>query len=317
MMDSANAALAGRVAEECFGVKSVAVRRFPTGLCHYVFEVTLDGGRQVVVRMARPESDHLLAGAVFWERRLRDVGVPVARILSADLSKVRFPYAYLVLERLAGEDLEVVYPGLSTGAKVSLARRMAALQRAVAALAPAGGFGDALSYALPGTGADWGAVVAANLATCRARLGPNSVFGPADLGRLAHVAGTLASDFSAIEPRAFLDDATTKNVIVTVDGCFSGIVDVDTLCFGDPLFALGLTKAAFTKLGYDELYVEVWAAELALSGPEQRRLSFYSALFAVVLLSEHGLRFNRPAAVAIADAGVARLRGLVDSELGD
>ena len=38
----------------------------------------------------------------------------------------------------------------------------------------------------------------------------------------------------AVPPLPFLDDLTTKNVLVD-GGRLSGVVDVDVVCFGDPL----------------------------------------------------------------------------------
>ena len=51
-------------------------------------------------------------------------------------------------------------------------------------------------------------------------------------------------ELDALPPTPFLHDTTTKNVIVTPAGSFSGIVDVDDLCFGDPRYAVALTSAA-------------------------------------------------------------------------
>ena len=47
-------------------------------------------------------------------------------------------------------------------------------------------------------------------------------------------------------PIPFLHDTTTKNVIVTPEGAFSGIVDVDDLCFGDPRYVVALTLPSLT-----------------------------------------------------------------------
>jgi aminoglycoside phosphotransferase (APT) family kinase protein len=44
-----------------------------------------------------------------------------------------------------------------------------------------------------------------------------------------------------VAPTCFLDDLTVKNVIV-MDGEFQGIVDLDTLCYGDPLYWLSLAE---------------------------------------------------------------------------
>jgi hypothetical protein len=52
-------------------------------------------------------------------------------------------------------------------------------------------------------------------------------------------------EFDRIAPTPFLHDTTTKNVIVTSEGHFSGIVDVDDLCLGDPRYPAALTQAGY------------------------------------------------------------------------
>jgi aminoglycoside phosphotransferase (APT) family kinase protein len=52
------------------------------------------------------------------------------------------------------------------------------------------------------------------------------------------------AQLDSLPPIPFLHDTTTKNVIVTPGGTFSGIVDVDDLCFGDPRYVVALTLAS-------------------------------------------------------------------------
>ena len=63
----------------------VSVSRFPTGLCHLVFDVVLAGGEQLVVRVGTPETRHLVAGAVAWSGVLRPAGVPLPELLGHDV----------------------------------------------------------------------------------------------------------------------------------------------------------------------------------------------------------------------------------------
>ena len=55
-----------------------------------------------------------------------------------------------------------------------------------------------------------------------------------------------------------MDDTTTKNVIVTAEGQFSGIVDVDVLCFGDPRFVVALTAVALLVQSMPLDYPATW-----------------------------------------------------------
>lgn len=275
------------------------IDRFQNGLCHFVYDVTNTRGHRFVVRVARRGNEPLLAGALHWHPTLIARGVPLAGILAADAAGTEFGFAYLVLERLAGSDLEDAYPGLSP---------MVKRQLGVGRLPSASAYGEALSYQSPGPGSDWAAVVESTLSICRARAGAESALRSSDVGRLERTASRLNSVFGRVPRTAFLDDITTKNVLIAPDGPLSGIVDVDTLWFGDPLFALGLTQAAFARRGFDSLYTSAWTEAACPDEEARQRLGFYTALFAAVLLSEHGLRFNRGQPVAFAAAELARLR---------
>jgi len=290
------------------------VRRFAGGMCHHVFDVTLRDGGQLVVRVARPGNERLLQGAVHWHGRLQTAGVPVARILHADFERRDFPFAYLVLERLAGTDLGDTYPRLAAAAKRGLAGRMVELQRAAAGMPEGECFGAALSYDEPGPHRSWNAAVAAQIAICRERIGDQSPLTAAELADLERSASRLKTSLRRVKARPFLDDLTTKNVIVTSDGRLSGVVDFDTVSFGDGLYALGLTRAAFARLGYDSIYTRAWEDALRLDDRARARLALYTALFAAVILSEHGHRFNRRRPVEFDRAGISRLKELLRTE---
>lgn len=305
-----------RVIAMSFGRRAVdRIIRFPTGLCHHVFDVMFVGGEQVVVRIANQGNERLLSGAVYWQKRLRTAGIPVARILGADLEKRVFPFAYLILDRLAGTDLGEVYPGLSAVSKLQLARQIAGLQQAMTQLPQGAGFGEAMSYDEPGPHHSWAGFVQTYVETCRARVRAGSALAVADISRLAGAASALESSFSGVKALPFLDDITTKNVIVTPEGRLSGIVDTDTVFFGDHLFPLALARAALAKAGYDSIYADAWSDELELTESSRACLSFYTALFAAMILSEHGRQFNREQAVEFDRASITRLRALLDDEL--
>jgi aminoglycoside phosphotransferase (APT) family kinase protein len=54
------------------------------------------------------------------------------------------------------------------------------------------------------------------------------------------VRASLETYFSSVQPTYFLDDLTSKNVIVQ-DGELRGLVDFDVVCYDDPLYWLALT----------------------------------------------------------------------------
>jgi len=96
---------AATVVRSRLGLEPVEVRRFLTGLCHHVFSVTTSDRQKYVVRIGTPSTKRFLAGGIYWNKLLRPIGVPLPRMLAADLepSEIRFPF--VVLEQLPGSDL--------------------------------------------------------------------------------------------------------------------------------------------------------------------------------------------------------------------
>jgi hypothetical protein len=72
-----------------------------------------------------------------------------------------------------------------------------------------------------------------------------------------------------------------------------GVVDVDQLCFGDPLLTLGLTKMALHANANDVDYVEHWMNLLGLDKQLRQVVDAYTLLFCVDFMSELGQRFNK------------------------
>lgn len=64
--------------ENALHVRAVNAQRFLTGLCHFVYEVTLERGGSVVVRLAGKDTAPLLAGGVYWHAQLMPLGLPLA-----------------------------------------------------------------------------------------------------------------------------------------------------------------------------------------------------------------------------------------------
>ena len=68
---------AARVFGTHFADEVSRVTRFPTGLCHYVFEVVTTNDTAYVVRIASHESRPYMDGGLYWHPILKAAGVPV------------------------------------------------------------------------------------------------------------------------------------------------------------------------------------------------------------------------------------------------
>jgi len=281
-----SARLAAEIATQVLGRTPSSVERFETGARHHVFDLEFDRGPPVVVRLAEPSARAELAGAVYLSRLLRPLGVPLPELLAHDLGA---PCPWLLLERLPGRDLGAVATGLSDGQLDRIAAEVAHAQAITATTGAAGRFGYA-ARAEDAPHSVWSQVLDANLMRSRRRIASAGLFdaGVVDIVQ-ASVAG-MRSELDDIAPTPFLHDTTTKNVIVTPQGGFSGIVDVDDLCFGDRRYPAALTLAAMTAYGGPVGYVSAWLRRAGQS--DDRVFRLYVTVFLLDLMSEHGHVFN-------------------------
>jgi Ser/Thr protein kinase RdoA (MazF antagonist) len=263
----------------------VSLRRFPTGNQHYVFDASLEDGTLAVVRMALAEERPAMAGAVHWNGVLRPLRIRLPEIFFSDLES-EFPF--LILERLPGEDLGLVVDRLGEEEKRSIAAEVIAMQRVAALLPSAGRFGYAVSPE-QAPHATWADCLRASLARSRGRIRTAGLVSTHWADQVSRLLEKMAPQWAAIPARAFLHDLTTKNVIVS-EGRLSGIVDVDDLCWGDPLFQIALTKMALLSQGSRPTYIDYL---LDSFGPHSaNHLDFYTALCCLDFLSELGEPFN-------------------------
>ena len=304
---------AARVVQASLGVGTREIERLAVGNQHYVYGVTTEDGRRVVVRLATAEGVDALAGGVYWHERLRGVGAPLASLLHAELAPASgFPS--MLLERLPGQDLGLVYDQLTREQLHTLAAQIVALQRAVTTLPQASGYGFARSYDDPALHASWLDVVLADIERSRQRIAAAGMVSLQWVERVRARALAIADELRAVAPTAFLDDTTTKNVLVH-EGRLSGVVDTDYVCFGDPLFTLALTRVALLAHSHDPDYADHWQALLALSLAQERALSVYVAVFLLGFISEIGQRFNQDEPAPLDHAYLRRLEALLEQAL--
>ncbi len=292
------------------------VVRFQTGLAHYVYDVQTADGRHVVVRLGRLGQAADFVSAVSWHRLLVPRGVPLPNLLDSDVQPPVGSFPFMLMERLPGRDLNDEYPTLSSEQKRLLAQRLVQIQASVGELPAGPGFGFARSYEDPSLHATWADVLLASLERSRRHMQSAGVVSTTHVDRVARKLAAYHSYFAAIPPTAFLDDATTKNVLVH-DGQLSGIVDVDWVCFGDPLFVVALTQMALLKSRYNTDYITFWTDELHLTADQHAVLSLYTAIFGVDFLGELGQRFNRDVAPAVDAQEMDYLIGTIDRLLSE
>lgn len=303
--------IAASIAREHAGWAAVSVKRFTTGIGHWVYDVRGPSGEMVVVRIGSRDQEREFAGALHWSSLLRPLGVPLPEVLA---SGAHDGLPFLLLERLLGSDLGQVYEALSLEQKQAIAAEIVGIQERVATLGEGNGYGFVQlpdSVSLP----SWRHVVDASIERSRTRIETARLRDMDGVRKVANCAIRFERYFSQIRPTPFLDDTTTKNVIVH-RGELTGIVDVDWICFGDPLLTLALTRASLIGSNRDTDYTAHWARLLRTTAEQDAVIRFYTALFLLDFTSELGHRFNSDAPT-ITENEVARLERLLEAELHD
>lgn len=229
------------VVQRQFGRAPDSLVRFPKGHVHSVWDVRV-GPAQVVVRLCRAEAARFIEGALYWVPRLAARGVPVPRLIEGHLPGPGDAWAWMVSERLPGCDLEDVLPQLAEAQARSIAEAVVRIQRKVALVGQGSGFGFAWTHQqfLFPLAETWWEFLDARFTEFGAELDRQGAFPASVTARARERLEALRPYLEAVAPAAFLDDATTKNVIVDGAG-IAGVVDTDTLCFGDPLYLVGNT----------------------------------------------------------------------------
>lgn len=295
------------------GVKSIY--RFPTGLAHYVYDVETEDAEKLVIRLTRPDMKDFFVGALHWYALLKRKNVPLPNLYFSSIDDPRFEFPVMIMERLSGNDLDVVYSRLSTEQKHDLADKLIAIQQSVATLPMGQGYGYASSVDDPTLHPQWIMVLEENIERSRQRFEVSGLVNDHAINRLIQGIYAHRAYFKSVLPTCFLDDITTKNVIVDNSGHLAGIVDVDVVAFGDPLLTLSLTRMALLSRNYDTNYTDYWAEQLQLTAQQQHAMNLYTAMFCLDFMSELGHAFNKEIPTPVDQVEVERFTGIFASLL--
>ncbi|HHE37439.1 MAG TPA: hypothetical protein ENL20_02570, partial [Candidatus Cloacimonetes bacterium] len=206
-----NIQIAKNIVEDHYQVAVSKISRFNTGLCHFVYDVKLETGRNIVIRMSGENTLDLLKGGVYWFKKMSSKQLPVPEIIHFDFDG-EFPF--VIMEKIAGKDLHFVYDELTGNQKKKLAKEIINIQKTVSDLPKAKGFGYASSYEdkILTENKSWKDVIRNSLQRSRKRISQIGVCSIKPVELLITGMERFNEYFSRIEPVPFLDDITTKNV---------------------------------------------------------------------------------------------------------
>jgi protein O-GlcNAc transferase len=273
--DFINEQQAGELIETALRIEPQSVvRQALTHSGNAIFRVVLSDQRSVVLRVSsRPG---LFGYTESNLQSLRELGLPVQSLLARGATLTGG--SYIILNWLPGRDLMYELPRMTPAQMARVARQIVEYQQRAATLPISRGFG----WAPIGKNAPsqhwtdiFGAADASIVSTDTSPLEKLR-------GRLRAVRQSIEPYFSTIKPICFLDDLTTKNVLIE-NGELTGIIDVDFVCYGDVLMSVGTTLASLAAdVGdagefYGQELVRCWNP----SADGLRAIHFYTALSTV------------------------------------
>ena len=261
---------------DCFQENPKNITRCAVGQGNYVYIVEF-AKQKVVVRCS--EEPGAYKDTIYWLERLATIDIPVPKILG----KGTFGgFEYLILTYLEGQDIGIVYNDLSAKQKREIAREVVDIQNKVSVLQ------------LEDIPADWNwkaSFVEDILLRAKERILANGCyFEPEKVECLRKEAERLEDYFDKVKPVAYLDDISTKNLLIH-EGRVSGVIDIDWIGVGDKLTYVAMTYMALLNMGCDTDYVTYLLEEMKVTEEEKKVFAFYSLVFCVDFMGERGMRF--------------------------
>lgn len=213
-MNTSDAAL---LFEKLTQKKVDSVERCGVGTGNFVFVVDADDGKYI---LRCNTEDNAYKDTVYWLKLLKNCSVPVPQII---LSGVYGQYSFLILNYMPGDDIGKIYKNLSDSEKRSIAHEVIVIQNRVSKLKVS-------------VESDWSWNTFIKEMLCRAemRISKNGYFDVAKVSQVHSIAEGLSGYFASIKPIPYLDDISTKNLLIE-NGKVSGIIDVDWIGIGDML----------------------------------------------------------------------------------
>jgi aminoglycoside phosphotransferase len=275
----------GRKAEAAeFVAKSLGVRPLAmtrqqlSSSGNVVYRADLPKGNSVVVRANALPNTFAFTGRNL--KALRVLGLPVQSVLAT--GRTTSGGSFIILNWLPGSDLVHELHCMTRAQMTRLAEQVVDYQRRLALLPKSEGFGWA-PVGQNGPRRRWSEVFGG-------KLSPTEADDGTQLGswraRLCQIRSRLEPYFDWVRPNAFLDDLTTKNLLVE-NGILSGMIDIDFICYGDPLLAVGATMASIAAdvaedgTIYGEELVRLWHPNTT----QRKAIWFYAALWTVGAMS--------------------------------
>jgi aminoglycoside phosphotransferase (APT) family kinase protein len=231
---------------------------------------------------------------------LGKLGLPVPLIIAENDDPTEYGFVFMLLAKIPGRDLRFEIPSMSHSQLDAVAKKVVEFERKAETLPE----GDSFGYAPIGVkahSASWPDMLNAEMASKQ----PQDDYSFALAEKIDGYLRVMEPRLAKVRPTCFLDDLTTKNVIVLA-GNLQGVIDFDVVCYGDPLWWLSLAAVAvLSDLGVERFYYVDRLRKLwGIDGTNRHILALYETI--------HGLDFLIRYSAMESESWMNSMRGYVN-----
>ena len=288
------------------------IKRMVIGICNEVYSVIIPS-RKVIVRMNTDTSQ--LNGTERNIKLLSSLGIKVPEVIASDYSKVDVPMAYQILSFIEGQDLGQVVESMTDEQLITLAKDIANIFKQLSTIPTNGKFGW-VGADESGLVDSWSEIMKQD--KIEERNNQTGLVGDILVKKEKKLFEKYKPYFETVKSTLYYDDISSKNVIIH-DGKFAGLIDLDTVIYGDPLEAVGAIKTCWYGTHYGEVYTNALENELGLNDEQKKIVTVYALFNRILWLSEKGVKFNENTSTNIDEEAVKKDREVIDGlflELG-
>ena len=276
-----------KICDDVFNGEPTEIIRNTVGLAGYVYTVVFNDTKYVI---KISDDKNLIIGSTYWLNKVKDLDIPTPCVIAENL--VNAPYCF-VMSFIPGKDLGLVYSSLLKSEKKIIAKKIIGFQKEIKKLPMAKGFGSLNSYEdSENICFSWEESLLNDINRAEEAIINNGIFSVEYVLKLKKIVPYFKEYFNSVKPEPFLDDITTKNVLIH-EGKLSGIIDLDWISFGDEVLFLGLVTMALLSMKVDLDYADYLKDEMNLNQMQEQALKFYVLMFCVIFMSEKGRCFNQ------------------------
>ena len=255
--------------------KPQSFKRCAVGIGNEVYIVECET-EKYIFRCSTEENAY--AETIRWLTQLSILDIPIPKVLFYGAYE---EYQYLILNFIEGEDIGLIYTSLTIAEKKQIAKEVMEIQRKVVH--------QRLDFAENSW--SWQDFVNEMLDRAEERIAANGYFDRNKVEQVREKISVLDEYFSRIKPVAYLDDISTKNLLIH-NGKVSGVIDIDWMGIGDNLTFIAMTYVALRNMEYETDYVEYLLEERSCTEEERKAFLFYCLMFCVDFMGERGMQFG-------------------------